>query len=128
MTTMSDNQNNWAERESGGTDLSAPAGNDVPLSNDGGDGDTVRNRDETRGSGDTITTGNFTNAQAIAIGRGASVNINYYPIRLRAPLRKSFAPLIESSTKWFSGHEDALARLAQFIQDPAGGYMVITAA
>jgi hypothetical protein len=67
----------------------------------------------------------------IAIGPGASVHISgdvhYYPIKLRAPLRQVFDPLIEDRMKLFGGREACFIRIAEFIQNPAGGYLMITA-
>lgn len=80
--------------------------------------------------GDKITTGNIQGV-GIAIGQGASVQIygdvHYYPIKLRAPLRKAFDPLIEDRRKLFGGREAAFTRIGDFIQTPAGGYLVVTA-
>ena len=80
--------------------------------------------------GDRITTGHIEGV-GIAIGTGASVQIygdvHYYPIKLRAPLREVFDPLIEDRTRLFGGRDTVLAAIANFIQNPAGGYLVITA-
>ena len=51
----------------------------------------------------------------------------YYPIKLRAPLRKVFDPLLEDRIRVFGGREGALARIAAFVQQPTGGYLVVTA-
>lgn len=52
---------------------------------------------------------------------------DYYPIKLRAPLRKVFDPLLEDRIRVFGGREGALARIASFVQEPSGGYLVVTA-
>jgi tetratricopeptide (TPR) repeat protein len=52
---------------------------------------------------------------------------DYYPIKLRAPLRKVFDPLLEDRIRVFGGREGALARIAAFVQQPKGGYLVVTA-
>jgi hypothetical protein len=81
-------------------------------------------------SGDRITTGDISGV-GIAIGAGASVRIygdvHYYPIQLTAPLREVFDPLIEDRVRLFGGRETVLARIGAFIQDPAGGYLVVIA-
>jgi len=81
--------------------------------------------------GDKITVGDIEGV-GIAIGTGANVkiygNVHYYPVKkLRAPLREVFDPLLEDYTALFGGREAALAQLADFIQDPTGGYLVVTA-
>ncbi len=67
----------------------------------------------------------------IAIGTGASVNvygdIHYYPIKLKAPLRDVFQPLIDNRSKLFGGRTWAFEKIAEFIHSPKGGYLVITA-
>jgi len=81
-------------------------------------------------NGDEITVGNVEGV-GIAIGTGASVKIygdvHYYPITLRAPLREVFDPLLENRTALFAGRDAVLAQIGEFIQNPAGGYLVITA-
>ncbi|MBO1055783.1 MAG: hypothetical protein HEQ27_04295 [Dolichospermum sp. JUN01] len=80
-------------------------------------------------SGD-ITTGDIKNSKAVAIGTNANaiVNNNYYPIKkLRANRRNIFKPLLEKSTALFAGRDTAFAEIAKFINQPAGGYLVITA-
>jgi tetratricopeptide (TPR) repeat protein len=52
---------------------------------------------------------------------------DYYPIKLRAPLRKVFDPLLEDRIRIFGGREGALARIASFVQEPSGGYLAVTA-
>jgi hypothetical protein len=80
--------------------------------------------------GDKITPGDVQGV-GIAIGPGASVRIygdvHYYPIKLRAPLRIAFNPLIEDCTKVFGGREADFTRIAEFIRNSAGGYLVLTA-
>ena len=80
--------------------------------------------------GDRISVGDVEGV-GIAIGAGASVRIygdvHYYPIKLRAPLREVFDPLIEDRVELFAGRDDVLTTIADFIQEPAGGYFVITA-
>ncbi len=62
----------------------------------------------------------------ITIGAVGSINVQYYRIKLRAPLREIFDPLIEDRTKLFGGRDVALDKIAKFIQSPEGGYLVIT--
>jgi hypothetical protein len=86
--------------------------------------------DHDKTEGDRITVGD-TEGVGIAIGTGASVmilgDVHYYPIRLRAPLREVFDPLLEDRTALFGGRKPTLARIADFVQDPTGGYLVVTA-
>ena len=81
-------------------------------------------------AGDTITTGNIAGV-GIAIGMGASVtiygDIHYYPIKLTAPLRALFAPLIEDRVKLFAGRDAMFAWIMDCARAPAGSYSVITA-
>jgi hypothetical protein len=82
--------------------------------------------------GDQINIGGSIEGVGIAIGTGASVNIygdiHYYPIKLRAPLRNLFKPLIEDYTQQlFGGRGSAFAKVIDFIREPRGGYLVITA-
>ena len=103
-----------------------------------GDGDFVGRDRTVRGDevandklrGNQITTGDIEGV-GVAIGTGASVQIygdvHYYPIKLRAPLREIFDPLIEDRIRLFGGRDDALNRIAEFIRDPDGGYLVVTA-
>jgi hypothetical protein len=67
----------------------------------------------------------------IAVGAGASVtlygDVHYYPIVLQAPLREVFDPLIEDRVRLFGGRADILDRIVRRIQEPDGGYTVITA-
>ncbi|MGH2542317.1 MAG: hypothetical protein ACRDIB_05965, partial [Ardenticatenaceae bacterium] len=91
--------------------------------------DHVVHGDEVGGDkigGDKVTTGNIERS-VVVIGRDASVNLRYYPIELRAPLRQNFAPLIRDRTQLFAGRAEVLQQIAAFIQNPAGGYLVITA-
>jgi hypothetical protein len=79
-----------------------------------------------------VTTGDVEGI-GIAIGTGAKAEVtvlgdlHYYPVRLQSPLRQLFAPLIEDRVALFAGRADGFARIARFIADPAGGYLVITA-
>jgi hypothetical protein len=79
---------------------------------------------------DSIQTGNIQGV-GIAVGTGASVtiygDIHYYPIRLQAPLRKVFDPLIEDRVRLFGGRTVILNRIMQRVQEPGGGYTVVTA-
>jgi len=95
--------------------------------------DKVIHGDEVRGDkvmGDKISVGDVEGV-GIAIGAGTSVQIygdvHYYPIKLRAPLREVFDPLIEDRTRLFGGRDAALTTIADFIRDPSGGYLVVTA-
>lgn len=66
----------------------------------------------------------------IAIGHGARVEINYYAVAkdlLRARLRHSFDGLLDRYKALFAGRHKTLQQIANFINDPAGGYLVITA-
>jgi hypothetical protein len=79
-----------------------------------------------------VTTGDVEGI-GIAIGTGAKAEVtvlgdlHYYPVRLHSPLRQLFAPLIEDRVALFAGRADGFARIARFIADPAGGYLVVTA-
>jgi hypothetical protein len=79
-----------------------------------------------------VTTGDVEGI-GIAIGTGAKAEVtvlgdlHYYPVRFHSPLRQLFAPLIEDRIALFAGRADGFARIAQFIADPAGGYLVVTA-
>jgi hypothetical protein len=53
--------------------------------------------------------------------------IRYQPVRLRAPLRDAFRPLIEDRTKVFGGRQAVVARIMQLIAGDKAGYVVITA-
>jgi hypothetical protein len=81
-------------------------------------------------AGDQISTGPIQGV-GIAVGTGASVqiygDIHYYPITLHAPLRERFAPLIADRIGLFAGRDPILNRIMHRIQDPAGGYTVLTA-
>jgi tetratricopeptide (TPR) repeat protein len=81
--------------------------------------------------GDQITVGGKVEGVGIAMGANASVNImgdvNYYPIKLRAPLRNVFKPLIEERTKLFGGRSTAFTSIASFIHNTSSGYLVVTA-
>lgn len=67
----------------------------------------------------------------VAIGAGASVNIHgdvhYYPIQLKAPLRKVFQLLINNRSQLFGGRAFAFEKIADSIRSPGGGYLVATA-
>ncbi len=80
--------------------------------------------------GDSIQAGNVEGV-GIAIGTGAAVNIHgdihYYPIKLRAPLRAVFRPLIDHLSGLFGGRARAFREIADFIRRPRGGYFVVTA-
>jgi tetratricopeptide (TPR) repeat protein len=56
-----------------------------------------------------------------------SSDYEYRPIKLHAPLRKVFDPLIEDRMKLFGGRRRVLTEIANYVQDPQGGYLVITA-
>lgn len=77
-----------------------------------------------------IETGNIEGV-GIAIGTGARVvikgDVHYYPIRLRAPLRQIFDPLIEERTLHFGGRSELMRELATVCTQTDGGYFVITA-
>jgi hypothetical protein len=79
--------------------------------------------------GDSISVGNIEGV-GVAIGVGARVeiygDIHYYPIKLRAPLRNVFKPLIEDRTKLFGGRSAILAKIAKTMMTPQGVYQVIT--
>jgi WD40 repeat protein len=79
---------------------------------------------------DAITTGNIEGV-GIAIGAGSSVtiygDIHYYPIKLAAPLRALFDPLIEDRVRLFAGREALFRWVIDGIQAQAGSYNVITA-
>ena len=81
--------------------------------------------------GDEITVGDIKNGSGIAIGSGArvenSVNIQYYPIKLRANRRNIFKPLLENRTALFAGRDTAFAKIAEFISQRTGSYLVVTA-
>ena len=109
---------------------------DRPVSTGGGDfvrGDKNKYGDEVHGDkieGDQIKTGNIEGV-GIAVGTGASVRIYgdvyYYPIKLRAPLRKVFDPLIKNRTELFGGRRAALDSIGRFIQKSFGGFLMVTA-
>ncbi len=56
-----------------------------------------------------------------------TINFNFAPIKLRAPLRMLFSDLIQDYTKLFAGRTNTLQKIRDFIEDRAGGYLVITA-
>ncbi len=67
----------------------------------------------------------------IAIDVGDSValyrNVEYLPVRLRAPLRDAFRPLIEDRQRYFGGRRSAIDSLMAFIGGPHAGYCVVSA-
>src|SRR5262245_36896872 len=81
-------------------------------------------------TGDSIQNGDIQGV-GIAVGAGASVTIygdvHYYPIVLKAPLREVFDPLIEDRVRLFGGRHDVLDQMMRRVQEPDGGYTVITA-
>ena len=49
------------------------------------------------------------------------------PLTSRAPLRALFTPLLADRRQLFGGREAVLKRLAEFVKDPLGKYLVVTA-
>ncbi|HKY23400.1 MAG TPA: toll/interleukin-1 receptor domain-containing protein, partial [Vicinamibacterales bacterium] len=70
-------------------------------------------------------------SEGIVIGQGSEFDVyrspRYVPIRLRAPLRDAFKPLIEDRTRIFAGRRQVFERIMQFAARDEGGYLVITA-
>ena len=69
----------------------------------------------------------------IAMGQGAEAHVtvhgdlNYFPAQSRAPLRSVFAPLIADRTAAFGGRQPELEAVADFLAQPGGGYLAVTA-
>jgi hypothetical protein len=77
--------------------------------------------------GDHITVGNISNSIGVAIGKNARVIVNNYPPILKASLREVFTPLLEERSQLFAGRNYAFAKINNFLQNSAGGYLAITA-
>ena len=71
----------------------------------------------------------ITRQQAVAVIEGVQAEspagYDYRPV-LRAPLREVFAPLLKDRVELFGGRGATFARIADSIQNPQGGYLVIT--
>lgn len=52
--------------------------------------------------------------------------LHYAPVRLRAPLRRAFDPLVEDRTRIFAGRRQELTRLMDFAAGDEEGYLVVT--
>jgi tetratricopeptide (TPR) repeat protein len=63
-----------------------------------------------------------------ALGPRIYDDLPYYPIALRAPLRRVFDPLIEERARLFAGRGDEERLVVEFISRPQGGYLAITGA
>ena len=70
-------------------------------------------------------------SEGVIVGGGLEFDVyrgaRYIPIRLRAPLRAAFKPIIEDRTKIFAGRRQVFERIMQFAAREEGGYLVITA-
>jgi hypothetical protein len=70
-------------------------------------------------------------AEGVLIGGGLDFDVyrgrRYVPIRLRAPLRKVFKPLIDDRTRFFGGRRAFFEAIMQFAAGEHGGYLAITA-
>ncbi len=66
---------------------------------------------------------------AIDVGDDVAVyrHVEYLPVRLRAPLRDAFRPLLEDRQRWFGGRRGVIDRLMGFIGGTDPGYCVVTA-
>jgi hypothetical protein len=53
--------------------------------------------------------------------------VYYSPLRLNAPLRRVFDPLLYDFNVLFGGREEELDHFGAFIRDPSGGYLVLRA-
>jgi hypothetical protein len=69
--------------------------------------------------------------QSVIVGSGLDFDVyrdaRFIPIRLRAPLRAVFKPLIEDRTRIFAGRRQVYERIMTFAARDEGGYLVITA-
>ena len=69
--------------------------------------------------------------QGVIVGGGLDFDVyrgaRFIPIRLRAPLRAAFKPLIEDRTRIFAGRRQVFDRIMAFAARDEGGYLVITA-
>src|SRR6185436_5367234 len=69
--------------------------------------------------------------QGVIVGGGLDFDVyrgvRFTPIRLRAPLRAAFKPLIEDRTRIFAGRRQVFDRIMAFAAGEKGGYLVITA-
>lgn len=67
----------------------------------------------------------------VLVGSGLDFDVyrgrGYLPIRLRAPLRALFKPLIDDRTRLFAGRREVFERIMQFAASDHGGYLAITA-
>jgi hypothetical protein len=67
----------------------------------------------------------------VVVGAGLDFDVYrrtpYVPIRLRAPLRAAFQPLIDDRTRFFAGRRQVVERIMEFTLRDEGGYLVITA-
>ena len=70
-------------------------------------------------------------SEGVIVGQGLEFDVyrgtRYIPIRLRAPLRDAFKPLIEDRTRIFAGRRQVFETIMQFAAREKGGYLVITA-
>ena len=70
-------------------------------------------------------------AEGVLIGSGLDFDVyrgrRYLPIRLRAPLRALFKPLIDDRTRVFAGRRAVFAQIMQFAAGEQGGYLAISA-
>lgn len=69
--------------------------------------------------------------EGVVVGGGLDFDVyrgaRFIPIRLRAPLRAAFKPLIEDRTRIFAGRRQVFDRIMAFAAREEGGYLVITA-
>lgn len=69
--------------------------------------------------------------QGVIVGGARDFDVyrgtRFIPIRLRAPLRAAFKPLIEDRTHIFAGRRQVFDRIMTFAARDEGGYLVITA-
>ena len=86
---------------------------------------SIHEQEAANSNGDEITAGNMENS-VVAIGRGASVTIQHFPIVSRTPLRHIFDSLIDDRARYFVGREDVLKQVADFISNTDGGFLVLT--
>ncbi|WP_300335205.1 toll/interleukin-1 receptor domain-containing protein [Accumulibacter sp.] len=70
-------------------------------------------------------------AEGVLVGGGLDFDVyrgrRYLPIRLRAPLRALFKPLIDDRTRVFAGRRAVIETIMHFAAGEPGGYLAITA-
>jgi hypothetical protein len=73
----------------------------------------------------------FAEGEGVLVGTGLDFDVyrdtRFAPIRLRAPLRAVFKPLIDDRTRVFAGRRQVFDRIMAFSSAIAGGYLAITA-